>query len=637
MRARLMAISPAVMVCFAGLGLVTTALYAQLLAFDFVRYDDLFFVVENARVKQGLTPGGFYWALTSGSLANWHPLTWLSHMLDVEVWGMNASGHHATAVGLHVANTLLLFAILRGMTGSAWRSVAVAALFSLHPLHVESVAWVSARGNLLSSFFGLLAMAAWVARVRGFEMLRLAAGLRVSTRTLAVVAFGLSLMAKPMWVTLPFALLLLDYWPLGRLRGGPEPVRSDAPVVRHSVFELVREKAPLFALCAVSAIITYSVQARGGNMGTNGEMPLVLRLANGVVSYARYLGKTLWPSELSPLYPHPYIIGSGADPFSAWQIGGAALLLAALSAGAALLWKRLPYVTMGWLWFVGTLLPAIGFVQIGMQAMADRYTYIPLIGLFVAVVFGLGDLARRLGRHGPAIVGSALALVIAILGVVSHQQSQHWRDAHALSSRAVEVTPTNSVMLVGLAASLAERGNEAGAIDLYQRALDIHPNFGLAHANLGRIHKSRGEAGAALAAYRKAVEVDPLNALLHFELGRTLAQIGLLKEAVESFEATLARVHGRPGEPRHADIYLMLGNAFHQSGEVTRAAAHYRRALAAAPERAPEFRLWIERAEREQHLVGGTPRYARRAARATAAPTRFTMPATPISARPVRF
>ena len=251
MRARLMAISPAVMVCFAGLGLVTTALYAQLLAFDFVRYDDLFFVVENARVKQGLTPGGFYWALTSGSLANWHPLTWLSHMLDVEVWGMNASGHHATAVGLHVANTLLLFAILRGMTGSAWRSVAVAALFSLHPLHVESVAWVSARGNLLSSFFGLLAMAAWVARVRGFEMLRLAAGLRVSTRTLAVVAFGLSLMAKPMWVTLPFALLLLDYWPLGRLRGGPEPVRSDAPVVRHSVFELVREKAPLFALCAV--------------------------------------------------------------------------------------------------------------------------------------------------------------------------------------------------------------------------------------------------------------------------------------------------------------------------------------------------------------------------------------------------
>ncbi len=189
MRARLMAISPAVMVCFAGLGLVTTALYAQLLAFDFVHYDDLFFVVENARVKQGLTPGGFYWALTSGSLANWHPLTWLSHMLDVEVWGMNASGHHATAVGLHVANTLLLFAILRGMTGSAWRSVAVAALFSLHPLHVESVAWVSARGNLLSSFFGLLAMAAWVARVRGFEMLRLAAGLRVSTRTLAPSGF----------------------------------------------------------------------------------------------------------------------------------------------------------------------------------------------------------------------------------------------------------------------------------------------------------------------------------------------------------------------------------------------------------------------------------------------------------------
>ena len=268
MRARLLGLSPVAVFCFGLLGLGTAAVYAQLLTFGFISYDDPYLVVNNERVKAGLTAVNFSWALTSGFLSNWHPLTWMSHMLDVELFGMQAEGHHATSLLIHVFNTLLLFGILRAMTGSSWKSAAVAALFSVHPLHVESVAWISTRGNILSTFFGLMALALYVSYVHGTKFVRFIGGFKISTAHIAALFFAFSLMAKPMWITLPFILLLLDYWPLGRMRGGPEPLltSSGTPELRHSPLALIREKIPLFAITLAGMVITYAVQYSGGNV-----------------------------------------------------------------------------------------------------------------------------------------------------------------------------------------------------------------------------------------------------------------------------------------------------------------------------------------------------------------------------------
>lgn len=655
MRARLMAMSPAAAACFSLLALTTTALYAQLLTFDFVHYDDLFFVVENARVQGGFSPESVYWAFTSGSLANWHPLTWFSHMLDVEFYGLDPSGHHATALGLHVANTLLFFVILRAMTGATWRSAAVAGLFSLHPLHVESVAWVSARGNILSSFLGLVALGSYVAYARGTTTLRPMVALRIQTYGIVLVFFALSLMAKPMWIALPFVLLLLDYWPLGRVQGGPAAARTaegtSCPGLRLSPSQLVKEKIPLFAIGLVSMVITYATQTASGSAVNQGSVPLVFRFANVVVSYVQYLGKTLWPADLSPLYPHPFVQGSGAVPWTTLQAVGSLALVVAITLLVLRLRDRRPYALVGWLWFVGTLVPVIGFVQIGVHTIADRYTYIPLVGIFIAFVWGAGEVAERTGRAGRAAVVTALALVIAVLGAVSYSQSQHWQNSYTLSSRAIDVTPNSPSMLVSLAADLVERGDEAGALELYQRALEVSPDYAPIHTGLGQFHQNRGEATKAIAHFQIALESNPANSYFRYKLGVAFAEYGQIDEALGMFEVALEELAERPMDPHPAELHLMIGNALHLQGNVGKAAQNYRRGLELAPERSAEFRHWIERAEREQRLAARPPRLARRKALESAVSASFTArpmsgfglpgrvaaPAIPASAGPARF
>ena len=635
MRQRLMAIPPAVAVCFSLLALATLGVYAQLLAFDFVDYDDPFFVVKNAFVHNGFSAEGITWALTTGAQSNWHPLTWYSHMLDVELFGLNSAGHHATALALHVANTLLVFGVLRAMTGATWRSAAVAGLFSLHPLHVESVAWVSARGNILSTFFGLIALAFYVRHVQGRTSVGLAKGLRIQSYGIVLACFVLSLMAKPMWIMLPFALLLLDYWPLGRFRGGPSSVveTGSAPnsANRHSPVELVREKFPLFAIGGIATLVTYVVQSAGNNTAAHsavGTMPLVLRVANGLVSYVRYLGKTLWPAELSPLYPHPFMAGSGVTPWSVGETLAALALLLLITGVAIRLAGRRPYALVGWLWFVGTLLPVIGFIQIGAQGMADRYTYIPLVGLFIAFVWGAGDLARHAGRPGRVAVSTAMVLLLVASGAASYLQSKHWADGRSLSRRVVEVTPGNPTMLVSGAAHLARQGNYEEAKEFYRRALATRPGFGLAHLGLGQIHLDQGHTRRAIRDFRKAADADPQNSYFQYRLGVALAQVGQIEEALTKFENALEHLSERPTVrgPDRVDLHLMIGNAHHMRGRVDDALRSYRKGLELAPERAADFQGWIERAESEQNLAVRLPRMARSAAKMKSTPARYTQP-----------
>ena len=646
MRERLMAIPPAAAVCFSLLALATLGVYGQLLAFDFVDYDDPFFVVKNAFVRNGFSAEGITWALTTGAQSNWHPLTWYSHMLDAELFGLNSAGHHATALGLHVANTLLVFGVLRAMTGATWRSAAVAGLFSLHPLHVENVAWVSARGNILSTFFGLIALAFYVRHVQGRQSIRLAKDLRIQSYGIVLACFVLSLMAKPMWIMLPFALLILDYWPLGRFRGGPSAVvgAGAAPNAanRHSPLELVREKFPLFAIGGIATLVTYAVQSAGNNTAAHsavGTMPLVLRISNAIVSYVQYLGKTLWPAELSPLYPHPFMAGSGGAPWSVAETLAAAALLLVITAVAIRLRSRRPYALVGWLWFVGTLLPVIGFIQIGMQGMADRYTYIPLIGLFVAFVWAAGDLAGRAGRLGRVAVSTAMVLLLAASGVASYLQSQHWADGQSLSRRVIEVTPGNPTMLVSGAAPLARQGNYKEAKEFYQRALETHPGFGLAHIGLGQIHLDQGHTRRAIKDFRKAVAPDPKNSYYQYRLGVALAQAGQVDEALAKFEAALKHLAERQTamDPDPVDLHLMIGNAHHVRGRVDEALRSYRKGLKLAPERAADFQGWIEQAESEQNLAARLPRLARSSAKPKATPARYTQPATSPLTVPRRF
>jgi hypothetical protein len=371
----------------AALAIATFALYARVRGFAFLHFDDNMYVTENPVVRQGLTGAGIAWAFTTLHFSNWHPLTWLSHMADVELFGLDAGAHHLVNVALHALNAAILFLVLSRMTGATGRSLLVAALFAAHPLHVESVAWVSERKDVLSTLLGLLALGAYAryAALAGAA----ARGRRSPLCAYALVAvlFAASLLAKPMWVTFPFLLLLLDVWPLQRLAGSSverDPLPPPAP--RHPFGRLVVEKLPLLALSAVSSAVTVVAQERGGAL-RGFDLDLGVRAANAAVAYVRYLGKALWPSSLLPQYAYP-------TGLPAWQVLGSALLLLAITGLALVGARRAPWLAVGWLWFAGMLVPVIGLVQVGAQSIADRYTYVPLVGLFVAVAWGGTALAR---------------------------------------------------------------------------------------------------------------------------------------------------------------------------------------------------------------------------------------------------
>jgi tetratricopeptide (TPR) repeat protein len=455
-------------------------------------FDDFGYVLENERVRAGLTVENVRWAFTAFEMANWHPLTWLSHLADVSLFDIDAGRHHLVSLALHAVNTLLLCLALLRLTGARWRSFTVAALFAVHPLHVESVAWIAERKDLLSALFFLLALVAYDGYARRPSL----------PRYLGLCGwFCLALLAKPMVVTLPFVLLLLDSWPLGR--GG---------VGGRSFAALLLEKVPLFALSAASAVVTVLAQRQGEAIGTLQSYSAVVRLENAAVSYARYLGKTLWPSPLSAFYRHP----GGAIP--AVQVGGALLLLLAATALALALARRRGYVPVGWLWFGGMLVPVIGILQVGSQAMADRYTYLPLVGVFLLLAWGGADLAARLRfpRGGLAL---AVAAALAALMAISWRQVGYWRDDIALFGHAVAVDPDNGLARNNLGHALNKRWRFREAEEQFREALRVYPDFYDALNNLGLVLSNLGRPREAIPVLQHAIRVKPRAAEAYVTLG----------------------------------------------------------------------------------------------------------------------
>ncbi len=493
----------------------TAAVFGRVGGFGFIPLDDPLYVTANPMVQDGLTWKGIAWAFTTFHASNYHPLTWLSHMLDVGLFGLDPGAHHLVNLALHLLNGAMLFLVLLRMTGETWKSWIVAALFSVHPLHVESVAWVAERKDVLSTFFLMAALWAYARRAE-----------RPDARSLVPVALfqGLSLLSKPTFVTLPFALLLLDYWPLRRVDAGLRP--------------LIAEKWPLFALSAGSCAVTYYAQAAASSVAGFEIMPLGMRISNAAVSYAVYLAKTLLPCRLTVFYPYP-------DALSPWAVGGAALLLGGISAAASAAARRAPYLFPGWFWFLGTLVPMAGLVQVGEQAMAERYSYVPLIGVFAMIAWGVPAALSGL-RHHRRILGPAAAAWLVALGVAAWIQAGYWRDPVTLFRHALEVTP-KSDRIQKLAATaendlgmdLLGKGRYPEATDRFRKALDLMPLDPTVLTNLGASLASEGKLDEAAVRFGKVLEIRPGDARAHANLGKVFLAKGRPREAIVHFRAAI--------------------------------------------------------------------------------------------------
>ncbi len=571
-----------------GLAVMTFAIYAQVIGHQFINLDDPTYIRENPMVNRGITLAGLAWAFTTFHATNWHPLTWISHMIDCQLFGVNAGRHLLVNALIHVANTLLVFLFLLRTTRARWPSALVAVLFALHPLHVESVAWAAERKDTLSTFFGLLSLTAYVRYTEAPSRKRY---------TWIAVTLGLGLLAKPMLVTWPFVMLLLDYWPLRRLSQSRSRNKSI------SIAPLIREKLPLFALVAASAVITLIAQSRGGAVRTLAAAPVALRLSIALVSYAKYLLLTFWPNDLAVYYPFVGI--------PAWQIIGAAFLLIGITVFCVSQRRIRPYLMVGWLWFLGTLVPVIGIVQVGGQIMADRYFYIPSIGLFIALVFGLADIAKS-WRVAPALSAGIAGGILLILATLTNAQIQRWRDSFTLFEHTLAVTPPNVRIEhnLGVALAVAERYDEAEAH--FEKALQINPNFydglvimGVTRAHQGRLPEAieyfrtaihsqpdlpkarvqlahalwnQNQDQAALEEMRRASQLAPKDADLRADFGRALARLGRIPEAIDELHEALRL------NPNSAVAHNNLGLALLASGKPMESIPEFEAALRLKPE-----------------------------------------------------
>jgi tetratricopeptide (TPR) repeat protein len=506
------------------LGVFTFVAFGALLHNDFIRYDDTLYVTENSRVQSGLSLEGFRWALTTRTASNWHPLTWLSHMLDAELFGLSPEGHHLSSLLLHLANGLLLFGMLRWTTGTRWRSAFVTALFALHPMHVESVAWIAERKDVLSTMFWLLTMLAWARYTRDG---------RSTDYALTLVLFALGLMAKPMLVTLPCVLLLLDVWPLGRTRlaAAARPSgwsRSGGGRFHHPAW-LIAEKLPLVALSVMSSTITLVAQRSGGAVKDTLLYPLGVRVATALVGYVAYVAKSIWPIDLSIFYLHP-------RSWPAWQVAGAATVLLAVSLLVLRLGRRRPYLAVGWFWYLGTLVPVIGMVQVGFQWMADRYSYVPSIGLFIAVVWGLGDLIPA--RRRAAAVAAGVA-VLLLCGLATRRQVAYWKDTSTLFGHAIALDADNFPAHLVLADFLMHEGRVGEAIAHYDAAVQVEPGYGPARYKLGTVLVRQGRADRALPHLEASYRLQPEHAETRFYLGLAHERGGDHRRAAEYYREGL--------------------------------------------------------------------------------------------------
>jgi hypothetical protein len=491
--------------------------FLQVAGHAFIQFDDDRYVTENPFVREGVTWAGVQWAWTASYAANWHPLTWLSHMVDVQLFGLDAGAHHLVNVLLHAANAGLLGLVLVRLTGAVWRSALVAALFAVHPLHVESVAWVAERKDLLSTLFGLAMLWAYARHARRPGPARLA---------LVALCLSASLLAKAMWVTAPFLLLLLDVWPLRRVRwGGAAAGEPHAEVARVPLARLVAEKVPLLVLCLASSVMTVVAQGRGGALDSLERTGLAARLGNAAVSYVRYLGMTFWPADLAVFYPLP----AGGPP--AWQVLGAAVVLVAISAWVLHARRDAPWLVFGWCWYLGMLVPVIGIVQVGSQALADRYTYVPLTGILVAVVW---EAERRLGRFTRRTAALALpaVAVVAVLSIVTVRQVARWRDQETLFRHTAAVTEDNAIAHHLLSVELARQGRYAEALVHAREAVRSSPADHHAQKNLGFVLYRIGLVDDAIVALRRAIELKPGFGEAHENLAIAYGRKGWTEEAM---------------------------------------------------------------------------------------------------------
>jgi len=476
---------------------------------DFLKFDDGAYVTANAQVQSGLSWKGIVWAFSHPVAANWHPLTVLSHMLDCQVYGLKPWGHHLTNVLIHAANVVLLFLLFQRMTGAFWRCAILAALFGLHPLRVESVAWVAERKDVLSTLFWMLTMLMYVRYAR--QSKAQSARSKCSYAWM-LIFFVAGLLSKPMVVTLPFVLLLLDYWPLKRFE-----VREQHLNVK-TLLPLALEKLPLLVLAAGCSVVTCLVQRTAEAMAT--DLPLGVRLANSLISYVRYLGKTLWPANLTVFYPNP-----GWWPL--WQVLASATLLLVIFAIVLLQTRRRPCWTMGWLWFCGTLMPVIGLVQVGNQAMADRYTYVPSIGIFVTLVWGVSAATARWRYQGPTLFVIAMTSVLLCIGL-TRRQLAYWKDDETVWRRALAVTERNQLAHLHLGIQLGNQGQLDEAIGHFAEATRLNPQDADAHSRLAYALAKKHRLAEAVQQYEQALQFNPGNADLHNDLGLALAREGRL-------------------------------------------------------------------------------------------------------------
>jgi tetratricopeptide (TPR) repeat protein len=553
------------------LAIATIALYYPVSHHPFVNYDDDAYVTENAHVQSGLNWNTVQWAFTTYEFVNWHPLTWISHALDYEMFQLDPGGHHETNVVLHALNTLLLFWVLLRATGSPGPSLVVAALFALHPINVESVAWISERKNLLSTLFFLLALGTyrWYAREP-----------RVTRYAVVAALFALGLMAKPQVITFPFVLLLWDYWPLQRMFADRAEASSEnlATIPAKSFSWLILEKAPLFAICLASAFITLRAERTGGTLSGIYFHPFSVRLQNAVLSYLQYVRKALWPSGLALYYPYP-----SRDSLVLWQVIAAFAFLLAVTV-LVIASRRRRYLLVGWFWFLGTLVPMIGVRQVGIQAMADRYAYVSFIGLFIMVCWGVAEWARQ--RH---ISSAKLAVVSAVallaLAVMTHRQLAYWDDNVTLWSHAVAVTNNNYVAEDHLGGALLADGQLEVAMPHFYRAVSINPDDPDSNLNIGGYEQQQRNFPQAIAQYKKVISATQDSAVVNAverakafdNMGYAYRELGDLPLARESFEAAVA------SDPQFAKAWIGLGLVDQKSGNLGPAIQAYTQAMKLRP------------------------------------------------------
>ena len=501
------------------LALATLGLYWPATHYEFLDYDDPEYVTENAQVTGGLTAANMKAAFQKIVCSNWHPVTMMSHLLDCQLYGLNPWGHHLTSVVMHGVNTALVFLLLYLLTGARWRSLAVAALFGWHPLRVESVAWVAERKDVLSACFGLLALIFYTRYTRSETAPR-----KNRNYGFAFFCFALGLMSKPILVTWPFVMLLLDYWPLRRFE--PAPRRSR----RSSAWRLVREKIPFFALAAAASVMTYEVQKSGGAVIAIANLSLGGRAENALISYCRYLGKLFWPADLAFYYTHPL-------QWPLWDVLLAALFLGGISAALFLQRHRHPFLTMGWLWFIGTLVPVIGLIQVGKQAMADRYTYIPSLGILILAVWSAGALAQH-WRQRAAFAATGLTIMLLCLAL-TRQQLRYWQDSETLFRHAIGITTNNYVAQCLLGMVLDKKGDSDGALRQFQEAIRLLPHYPEVHNELGLVLDKKGDSDGALLEFLTAVRLEPASAGFRNNLGNALQKKGRTEEALPQYQEAI--------------------------------------------------------------------------------------------------